>query len=115
MTLIEAVIQTYTSTASIKTTAKECSISQQKVRRILINAGLYKNDITEQIEKLLEQKMSLNEIAEHLKISIKLLNAYMPYKKGMYNDPNANKKALAMRKWRAKKAETGSTINSVER
>jgi len=92
----EKVINAYLENNSIRTTAKEFCLSPQKVRRILINSGIYKTDISLVIRDAYADGQSIEKIAEALKITVKAVNSYLPYAHGDY-DGNSR-----TTKWRRK-------------
>lgn len=83
-TLWEEVIDTYIETGLILDTAAICEISTVKVRKILITEGLWSSRTSEQIGELLDIGFTTAQIAEKLCMSIKNVQAYMPYERGTY-------------------------------
>ncbi|MFA7371314.1 MAG: hypothetical protein WCY78_05240, partial [Sphaerochaetaceae bacterium] len=85
---IERVVSVYKKTQSISETAKQTEISITKVRKILITAGLWTSARSEQIRELAEQGKSSTEIAEILNITAVMVRNYLPYEKGLYDEPD---------------------------
>lgn len=83
-TLWEEVIDTYMKTGSILETASICKISTVKVRKILITEELWNSRTSEQVGELLDTGLASAQIAEKLCMSIKNVQAYMPYERGTY-------------------------------
>ena len=91
----EDIIKSYNAEGSIKKVAALFRISEQKVRKVLIDAGAYESD-------MYEQGYSVENIAEKLRVSKSTVSAYLPYTKGVYLDENPSSNALKIRKCRAK-------------
>lgn len=98
----EDIIQSYNIEGSIKKVAALFRISEQKVRKILIDADLYESDISVQVKDLYEQGFSVEGIADKLKVSKGTVSGYLPYTKGLYLGENPSSNALKIRKCRAK-------------
>jgi FixJ family two-component response regulator len=96
------VIETYKVAGNIRTTAKNCGVSEQTARKILITAGEYISPITIQIASMIEQGKTVEKIAAELDMKPKTVQSYMPYRKGSYKAP-PSKNALRIRKYRHKK------------
>lgn len=81
---IDEIIQSYQSIHSILETAKIIGVSTVKVRKILITEGLWESDTSNKIGALLKQGYSTEEVAKILCMSVKNVQAYMPYERGTY-------------------------------
>ncbi len=84
------VIATYELTGSINQTVERLGISKIKVQRILITEGLWCSKSSLEIGELYAQGLSTAEIAEKLHVSIKNVQAYLPYTRGSYGDHSTN-------------------------
>lgn len=73
------VCTSYEETGSIKKTAKEFGMSEEKTRKILITEGVYTCKQYEDIKKLLDDGKSISDISEQLKMTSKQVRAYLPY------------------------------------
>ena len=82
--LIDEIIQAYQSTHSILETAQIIGVSTVKVRKILITEGLWESDTSNKIGALLKQGYQTEEVAKILCMSVKNVQAYMPYERGTY-------------------------------
>ncbi len=89
--LIELTVQLYKKNYSYRNIAMELNLSVSKVIKLLITAGEYTSDICDQINRLYEAGKSIQEIQTELEVSRATVQAYLPYKKGIYN---ANKSSL---------------------
>lgn len=98
----EDIIQSYNIEGSIKKVAALFRISEQKVRKILIDADLYESDMSVQVKDLYEQGFSVEDIADRLKVSKSTVSGYLPYTKGGYLSDAPSKNALRIRRCRSK-------------
>lgn len=98
----EDIIKSYNAEGSIKKVAALFRVSEQKVRKVLIDAGAYESDMSIQVNDLYEQGYSVENIAEKLRVSKSTVSAYLPYTKGVYLGENPSSNALKIRKCRAK-------------
>ena len=94
------VIDAYQNCKSIKKIASELNLSEVKVRRILITAGLWKSKTSDAVKELLSQDLTVAEVAERLCMTEKNVQAYMPYKKGTYDTENMSDSAIRSRLYR---------------
>ena len=83
-TQIDKIVDLYMENNSVLKTAKAAGISTVKARKILITEGLWKSTTSEEIGTLLQQGMTTEEIADVLHMSVKNVQAYMPYERGVY-------------------------------
>ena len=111
---VESVIASYVNNNSILETAKETGISTVKVRKILITEGLWESDTSLKIGDLLKRGMTTEEIADTLYMSVKNVQAYMPYERGVYGGEEVSKDAIRADKYRnrMRKAAAMQVINS---
>ena len=105
MDTAERIIEYYISCESMDDTAKTFGLSHQKVRKILITAGVYSSPETNMAISLLEKGLKVEEIAKRMGVTKKTVSSYLPYSKCMYNMDNPTENALRIRKCRDKKAK----------
>lgn len=74
----------YEAGYSVKEIALMLHISEVKSRRILITLGLWSSPSSELIGRLYRQGRSVSDIAGELSMSVKNVQAYIPYSKGTY-------------------------------
>ena len=96
------VASVYKKTGSISETALQAEISTTKVRKILITMGLWSSPRSQQIRELSDQGKSSAEIAETLQISEVMVQNYLPYEKGLYDEPQKTDTALRSEKYRTR-------------
>lgn len=99
---IEKVVSVYKKTGSISETALQAEISTTKVRKILITMGLWSSPRSLQIRQLADQGKSSAEIAEILQISVVMVQNYLPYEKGLYDEPEKTDTAMRSEKYRTR-------------
>ena len=102
MGILEDIIEYYNHCESIKETARNFGLSEQKIRKVLINADLYSSQQIKIAKDMYESGLSAEEIAEKLNVTKKCVQSYLPYSKGMYCTDNPTKNALRIRKYRKK-------------
>ncbi|MBO5155065.1 MAG: hypothetical protein J6C00_12060 [Eubacterium sp.] len=105
---VKAVVDSYTTNNSILETAKATGVSTVKVRKILITEGLWESDTSIKIGELLNEGMTTEEIANTLYMSIKNVQAYMPYERGVYGGEELSKEAIRSDKYRNRMKKAAS-------
>gem|GEM_PF-2157924 len=104
VSIMDKVVSDYLKKNSMKEVARMNSISEQKVKKILITCGEYETPTSIQINKLREQGYTPEQIKDKHKISKATVNMYTPYEKAVYND-NLSENAKRIAKSRNKKKE----------
>ena len=98
--IYETVIRLYQNGIPVKECARQCGISSVKAGRILITEGLWQTKRSEEVRLLLEKGKSKEEIAAELYLSIKAVEAYMPYQRGAYLEGDPTGDSIRSRKYR---------------
>ena len=113
---VREVIRLYSSNNSILETARAASLSTVKVRKILITEGLWESDTSIKIGTLLEQGLTTEEIAETLCMSVKNVQAYMPYERGIYGGEELSPEAVRSDRYRhrMKKAASMQVVKRIK-
>lgn len=106
-TQIEQIIKVYLQNNSILETARECELSTVKVRKILITEGLWESDTSLKIGELLKKGYTTEEIANKLYMSVKNVQAYMPYERGSYGG-DLSAEAVRSQKYRRRMRKAAS-------
>ena len=83
--------------------AKELNLSVSKVIKLLITGGVYSSDICRRINQLYDSGKSIPEIQKSLNISRASVQAYLPYKKCIYNAKELSLNAERIRRYRQRK------------
>ena len=84
--LYQQIIDSYQELGSIIAVQMRLHISVVKIRRVLITEGLWSSKTSRQIRSLSDKGMTVQEIAETLNTTQKAVEAYMPYRRGLYVD-----------------------------
>ncbi|MBR1382410.1 MAG: hypothetical protein IJ555_01160 [Ruminococcus sp.] len=84
------VITVYEETGSINDTVSETGLSKVKVQRILITEGLWCSRSSLEIGELYAQGLTTEEIAKKLHMTLKNVQAYIPYSRGVYGNSSTN-------------------------
>ena len=113
---IEEIIKVYSTNNSILKTAEATGVSTVKVRKILITEGLWESDTSIRIGNLLKQGLTTEKIAEILYMSVKNVQAYMPYERGVYGVDELSSEAIRADKYRnrMKKAASMQVIKKTQ-
>ena len=105
---VREIIRLYSSNNSILETARAAGLSTVKVRKILITEGLWESDTSIKIGTLLEQGLTTEEIAEILCMSVKNVQAYMPYERGIYGGDVLSPEAVRSDRYRHRMRKAAS-------
>ena len=100
--LYQQVIKRFLDHIPIKEIAKQLSVSEVKVRRILITEGLCESTTSKEIVSPAVQSLSTEEIADRLRKPVKTVQAYMPYLRGEYGENNTTSNAARIRNYRSR-------------
>ena len=85
------IVEAYTSGVadgsgiSLRQVSEEFGITLMKTRKILITAGVYHTENSDQINSMREQGMSIPEIMKATGLSKSSVHSYLPYTKMSYN------------------------------
>ncbi len=86
------IVEAYTSgmtdgsSISLRRVSEEFGITLMKTRKILITAGVYHTENSEQISLMREQGMSIPEIMKKTGLSKSSVHSYLPYTKMIYDE-----------------------------
>ena len=79
------IIDAFKRVGSINDTVAETGISKLTVQKVLITEGLWSSERSREILRLKNDGYSTDEIAEQLHLSVKGVQAYLPYTREPYN------------------------------
>lgn len=85
---------------SIRSVAKEFSLSRTKVRKILVTLGVIKSELTEKALALKKRGMGIEEIADELGCSMATVSTYLPYETVIYKGEEKSPGAIRHEKYR---------------
>ena len=97
----DKILLTYKETESIKETARKCGCSWQRVIKILSSEGVVVSETHCKILQMHEEGYSVEQIAETLRMNVKVVKAYLPSVRPYYNI-NRSENAIRISKWRSK-------------
>ncbi|MCD8231197.1 MAG: hypothetical protein LUD14_05145 [Clostridiales bacterium] len=89
---------------SIRRTGEELDITLLKARKLLITAGAYSSEISDEVNALYQSGKTIPEIQEIMGLSRASVHSYLPYKKGIYNVKELSLNAERIRRYRAREA-----------
>ena len=88
---------------SIRSIAEEFDITPLKVRKILITAGVFSTDISDEVNDLFSRGKSILDIQRITGLGRASVYSYLPYKKVIYNTSEVSLNAERNRKYRERK------------
>lgn len=101
--LYERILEEYLQTDSVKQTAENLSTTPITVRRVLITEGLWHSQTSDAIGELFDSGMPTEQIAERLSMSIKNVQAYLPYTRGSYQTHEKSQSSRQSQHYRERK------------
>lgn len=101
--LIEVVTEVFRNTNEIKATALELSLPPHKVKKLLITGKAVSYPETEQIQTLLQQGKTMEEIQSIMGLSYSAINTYLPYTKVIYKLSEISQNAERVKRYKARK------------
>lgn len=96
---------------SYRRMALELELSVSKVIKLLITGGVYSSDISRRINKLYNSGKTITEIQKRLNVSRATVQAYLPYKKCVYNAKELSLNAERIRRYRARKKQKTTALS----
>ena len=106
--LLAQAVNEFNRCDNIRAVAKNMGISPMKVRKLLITAGVYKTELSEEIAGLYADGLAIKDIAVILNMSFASVSSYLPYNHSAYKLPdrsvNADSAARARNRKKAKDA-----------
>lgn len=110
--IIEITKELYDRKLSYRQIAKELELSVSKVIKLLITGRVYSSDICQNINQLYASGKTIPEIQKSLNISRASVQAYLPYKKCVYNAKELSLNAERIRRYRQRKRVKQMAISS---
>jgi hypothetical protein len=93
----------YYTESSLQKIAQEFDMTRLKVRKLLITAGAYSSDISEEVNRLKAEKKSVQQIMEITGLGRSSVYSYLPYSRTAYNADELSLDAKRCRKYRERK------------
>ena len=104
MSIDKDIYDTFRSTGSVRETAKEIGCSWNRVVKSLASSGVIISDTHVMILDMHDAGMSAQEIARHLNLNVKTVQAYLPRTRPVYGE-NRSKNATRINEWRNRRKE----------
>lgn len=95
--------RTGTDNNSLRKISEQFGITLMKTRKILITAGVYHTEISDQINSLWEDNWSISDIMKETGLSRSSVHSYLPYTKVIYNAEELSLYARRCRTYRKRK------------
>lgn len=95
--------RTGTDNNSLRKISEQFGITLMKTRKILITAGVYHTEISDQINSLWEDNWSISDIMKETGLSRSSVHSYLPYTKAIYNAEELSLYARRCRTYRKRK------------
>lgn len=102
--LINAVTEVYKEKKEIRATALELSLSPNKVKKLLITGNVLSYSETVQIQFLMQQGKTIEEIQHIMGLSYSSIHAYLPYTKVIYKMSEISQNAERIKTYKARKS-----------
>lgn len=91
------------SSVSLRQVANEFDITLMKARKLLITAGVYHTEISDEVNELKAEGKSIEQIMELTGLKSSSVHSYLPYTKSIYNLKELSLYAERCRLYRARK------------
>ncbi len=101
--LLNITAEVYNTTNEIKATALELDLPPNKIKKLLITAGVLNYSETQQIQGLQAQEKSMEDIQVSLGLSRSAINTYLPYSKVIYKMNEISQNAERVKKYKERK------------
>lgn len=100
---------------SVKKAADYCHISEVKCRRILITLGMWSSPASRQVAALKNAGLSTVQIADHLHLTAKAVEAYLPYQYGAYGVDVQSVRAACGESYRQRQKNAAANMQVLRR
>lgn len=101
--LIDAVVESFEETGELKLTAAEFEMSPIKIRKLLITADVYENEISAQVQDIYKETKSISQVMVETGLSRASVSGYLPYQKMVYGAEELSVAAERTDKYRRRK------------
>ena len=93
------ILKEYEKCGSVKQTANNVGTTLVRAQRVLITEGLWSSGTSDKVGELFSIGKATQEIADELVVSVKTVQAYLPYSKGFYSETDKSMDALKSIDW----------------
>ena len=112
--LKEAVTESYDETGELKLTAGEFEVSPLKIRKLLIAAGVYSTDVSDEVNRLYDMGKTAAEIQRLTGLWKSSVNGYLPYTKAIYKPEELSLNAERISMFRSRKRAVELAVDMSE-
>ena len=105
------VLDSFESPGTLRQVADEFDFTHLKARKLLITAGVYHTDISDEVNQLKAAGKTVPQIMEITGLSRASVHSYLPYTKTVYNTDELSLNAERIRKYR----ERQSVVERIEK
>ena len=110
------IVKEYEKCGSVKQTAINAGTTLVRAQRVLITEGLWHSETSAKVGELFSMGKTTQEIADELVVSVKTVQAYLPYSKGFYSETNKSIDAQKSGSYRKRNQKAVSKqVNHVNR
>lgn len=110
--LVDTAVEAYNETGELKLAADELSMSPLKIRKLLITAGVYHNEISDEVNRLFSEGKSVGEIQSMMRLGKSSVNGYLPYTKIVYKPYELSDNAYRITVYRERKKATEGLMSN---
>jgi len=98
--LYQEIIKEYLNSSSIRLTAQKLHVSEVRVRKVLLTEELWSSRTSLLVQRYLDEGYPTALIAEKLSTSVKAVQQYLPYSRGIYMGENPSSAAVYSAEYR---------------
>ena len=109
-----AIVAAFHKTQSVNKTVKLTKVSKLTVQKVLITEGLWESERSREVLRLKKEGFSTEKIAERLHISVKGVQAYLPYSRMPYGSAMTSDSVKSRKKREKMKRIAARQINDSE-
>lgn len=89
--------------ASLRSLAKEFDTTVLRIRKMLITAGVYSSELSDRVNALYEEGMTVEEIQRETGLGRASVHSYLPYTKSVYNMEEVSEETERIRRYRRRR------------
>lgn len=88
---------------SIRSLAKEYGTTVLRIRKMLITAGVYRSELSDRVNLLYEEGMTIEQIQKETGLGRASVHSYLPYTKSVYNMEEVSDETERIRRYRRRR------------
>ena len=98
--LYQDIIKDYLQTYSVKKSSLNLGVSEVRVRKVLLTEGLWSSRTSILVQHYLDENYTTAQIAEKLHTTVKAVQQYLPYSRGIYGGVHLSSSAVNSAEYR---------------